>query len=100
MTKNQFRYRMTKLYQFLEDEHAIKFQRMRVYRGHIKTIQYPTTVYLDHTDRILPTLIHEFLHYIHPDWSESRILQAEAQFVGHLTDRQIRNILKKFASRL
>ena len=100
MTKNQFRYRMSKLYRFLDQDHKIKFQRMRLYRGHITTITYPTTVYIDHRDELIPTLIHEFLHYIHPQWSETRILQAEAQFVRQLTDRQIRNILKKFASRL
>lgn len=100
MTKNQVKYRLQKLYRFLEDGHIIEFKRMKFYRGFIVTHKYPTVVQLDYTDKLFPTLIHEFLHYIHPDWCESKILRAEREFVAKLTDRQIRNILKKFAESL
>jgi hypothetical protein len=98
MTPNQIKYRIHKLYQFLEHGHTFDLRRMRVYRGYIHTHDFPTVVTLDYTDRIIPTLIHEFLHYLHPTWSETKILKAESAIICQLTERQIRNILKRLAN--
>ena len=97
MTSNQQKYLTQRLYKFLQEGHYIMFKKMIYNRGTIEPHIYPTIVELDYRDKVLPTLLHEFLHYQYPTWSETRILQAESSWVESLTDRQIRNIFKRFA---
>lgn len=86
-----------KLYKFLGDGHYIKLRKLRILRGFIETDDNPTELVLDYRDKLVPTLLHEFLHYQHPDWSETRILKMESELVNSLTIRQVRNIIKRFA---
>lgn len=89
-----------KLYRFLDDGHKVEFRRMRSLRGWIVTEHYPTHVSLDPTDKIIPTLIHEALHYFHPQASETWVLRMEAKIVRSLSERQIRNIIRRLAKNI
>lgn len=92
------------LYRFLAGDHAIRFKKMRVYRGKIEYDDEcrgaPSVVMLDPRDKIASTLIHEYLHYRHPDWSETDVLRMESSLVNSLTERQVRNLIKRFADAL
>jgi len=49
---------------------------------------------IDHRRDVIATLIHEFIHHIHHDWSETKVLNYERRIVNSLTPRQIKNIIK------
>lgn len=89
-----------KLYRFLDDDHTVKFRRMRNLRGWILTEQYPTHLSLDPRDEIIPTLIHEALHYFYPNASESWVLRMEAKIIRSLSERQLRNIIRRLAKNI
>ena len=57
-----------------------------------------TDITIDHRRDFLSTLIHEFLHHLHRDWSETRVLKNEKKIINALTIRQIKNILKALAN--
>jgi hypothetical protein len=91
-----------KLYKFMREGHRIEFKKHRGYRGMIwdspeGDCNGVVLVTLDHRENVISTLIHEVLHHIHPDWSETDILNMESQLINALTQRQIRTIIKRFA---
>lgn len=93
------------LYRFLEEGHTLKFLKMRKYVGkidwyEIDEVDGTATIVLDHRKDILPTIIHEFLHYKYQDWSEEEISDMEEAIINKLSDRRVKNILKKFADAL
>lgn len=90
----------SKLYKFLDDSHTVQFRRMKTNRGLITTIKYPTQLQLDYTDNIIPTLIHEVLHYLYPDASEEWILKMETRITNKLSERQVRNIIRRLAQNI
>lgn len=95
----------SRLYRFLEEGHILKFSKMRKFVGKIDwyvtdTKTSTATVVLDHRYDILPTIIHEFIHYKHPDMPEKEVIAMEDAIVSRLSNRRIKNILKKFAEAL
>lgn len=100
LTRAESHYYVRKLYQFLKGGHHIAFKKMRIDRGRIWLDEECREVQLDHRSEILSTLIHEHLHHQHPTWCESDILKMESLVVNSLTDRQVRNIIKRFADAL
>lgn len=99
-TKDEVNRFTRKLYRFLDDSHKVEFRRMRDLRGWILTDTYPTHVRLDHTDKLIPTLIHEALHYFYPEASETWVLKMEAKIVRSLSERQVRNIIRRLAQNI
>lgn len=59
-----------------------------------------SSIELDYRDEIISTLIHEALHYLHPDWSESKVLFHEKYLMHNFSKTQVKNIIKKFATAL
>ena len=53
---------------------------------------------LDYRKELIPTLIHEVLHYLHEDWSETKVLKVEKHIVNSLSVKQIKTIIKRFAA--
>lgn len=92
-----------KLYRFLREGHSIKFRKLpSTYVGVI--YRYENTkiseVEVDHRDKMFSTLLHEFLHYVHPKWSETKILEMERKLVNALSPTQVKNIIKRLAEAL
>jgi hypothetical protein len=52
------------------------------------------TLFIDYRKELLPIIIHETLHYFHPDWCESQILKNERLIINKVTTRQFKKILK------
>jgi hypothetical protein len=87
---------LRKFYQFLRDGHVIKFRKMG-WHGFIHFDEVSAVVKLDHRKELFPTIIHEAMHFIYPEWSEEKVLRKEAMIVNALSERQVRNVIKRFA---
>ena len=88
-------YSFTKrLYRFMRhNSDLISFKKLS--GGVLGYYDYGTAeITIDHRREVIPTLIHEFLHHIHPDWSETRIKNKERWIVNSLSSRQFRNLIK------
>jgi hypothetical protein len=93
------------LYRFLEDGHTLKVTKLRMFAGKIdfwldKKDNRPAVITIDHRTDLLSTLIHEFLHYQYPEWAEEKISETETHIVNKLSQRRVKNILKKFSDAL
>jgi len=53
---------------------------------------------IDYRKELLPTLIHEIMHALHPNWCESRVLAKEKETMNAISIRQCKNILRKFSA--
>ena len=56
-----------------------------------------TEIAIDYRHDLLSTLLHEALHYFHPECTEREVLSEEKWLVNNLSSKQIKNILKRFA---
>ena len=93
-TKRQLYEETGKLYAFLRS-HPKKIILKKLNRMH-GTYDYGTDeVELDYRRELIPTIIHESLHYYHPELSETDILKKEKNIINQLSIQQIRNIIKK-----
>jgi helix-turn-helix protein len=99
-TKDEVNRFTRKLYRFLDDGHTVEFRHMRTLRGEIVMDVYPTKVSLDPRDNIISTLIHEALHYFYPQASETWVLRMESKIIHSLSERQIRNIIRRLAQNI
>jgi hypothetical protein len=52
------------------------------------------TITIDYRCDFIPTLIHEFIHHMHPKWKENIVIREEKRVMKHLTGIQCRNILR------
>ena len=52
---------------------------------------------LDFRRDILSVAVHECLHYLHPDWSETEVLREESSIMNSITSRQAKTMLKRLA---
>lgn len=103
LSRNQRKYLLTRLYRFLEDGHEIRFEKQRGYAGRIlypESKEHAAYIGLDHRRDVISTLIHEFIHFLHPHWSESDVLKLESSLVNSLSETQVKNIIKKMADAL
>lgn len=46
---------------------------------------------------VVSVLIHEVIHYLHDDWSESKVLREESYLINSIGERRAKNILKRFS---
>ena len=91
----------SRLYKFLLEDHKLTLIKMKSYSGFINyDIDGSAEIKIDYRDDFVPTLIHEVLHYLHPDWSEDQVERAERILINKLTKRQIKNIIKRIADAL
>lgn len=96
---------ISQLYGFLQEGHTLRVTKLRLFAGKIdfwldKEAHKPVTVTIDHRQDLLSTLIHEFLHYQYPEWSEDKVAETEKLIVNKLSQRRVKNILKRFSDAL
>lgn len=88
-----------KLYKLLEQKPEIfKLKKMKDVRGYC--LNDGTEIALDHRDELLSTLIHEVIHYFHPDWSEKTVRSAEKYIINNISPKRAGNIVKKLSQAL
>ena len=106
VTKDQVNRYTRKLYRFLDEGHRIDFKKMRNYVGELKTGPYlelhegPAQITLDHRMDVISTLIHESLHRFYPFATEEWICDMEKKIVNKITNRQVKNIIKRLGQNL
>jgi len=82
-----------RLYRFLRtNSDHISFKKL--HGGVLGWYDHGTAeITIDHRREVIPTLIHEFLHHIHPNWSETKVRNKERWLVNSLSPRQFRNLV-------
>jgi hypothetical protein len=101
LSEKETEHYLERLHVFLSAGHTFVFRKMRGWQGFIKDVRATqTTIELDHRKLLFSTLLHEFLHHEHPEWSETKVLRMECLFVNSLTDLQVRTVIKRFAEAL
>lgn len=91
---------VSQLYHFLKlNPDNIFFRKL----GNRKTGDYDPKdeeIRLDYRKDIIPTLIHEFLHHLHPYLCETKIREKEHQVMSKISPRQGINIIRALGSYL
>jgi hypothetical protein len=91
-------YHLTKLLYYFLRKHPDNIYFEKLHGGLLGYYDYGTAeITLDYRGDIISTLIHEFLHHLHPHWSETKILQKERETMTILSARQCRNIIRNLA---
>jgi len=54
-------------------------------------------VVVDYRKEFLSTLVHEVLHHLHPDWSESKVINKEHELMNTISVRQCKNMIVMIA---
>ncbi len=96
------KYRRTDTYSFLSSMYSLfhtnpemfVIKKLRNCHGEYDPLR--DIISLDFRRELVPTIIHETLHALHYNWSETQVMRRERQIVGALSMHQVRNILKRF----
>lgn len=95
-------YKKTNVYPFLSKMYKIfntkpdlfTLQKLHNYQGICDWEE--DSIKIDYRKEFISTIVHEVLHYIHPNWSESKVLREETKIMNSLSFCQIRRILQRF----
>ena len=49
---------------------------------------------IDYRRDVIPTLVHEFIHHLKPDWCETKVVNYERRIMNSLSPTQFKNIVK------
>lgn len=86
-----------KLYRLFKEKPKIFYiKKLKSARGYCH--QDIEKIELDYRDEIISTLLHEALHFIHPEMSEDQVLWHETYLINKLSPRQVKNIIKRFSA--
>lgn len=72
------------------------FRKMKGLAG----LCYDDRLEFDYRKDIIPTMLHECIHYIYPDWSETKVLIAEKRLINHLSCLEIAEFLKILSNKI
>ena len=88
-------YKFTRrLYYFIR-HHADQIFFKKLYGGVLGYYEQGTEeITIDHRREVIPTLIHEFIHHMHHDWSETKVRNYERRMLNSLSPMQIKNIIR------
>lgn len=68
-------------------------------KGVMGYCEWSSGITIDYRKEFISTLIHECLHYIEPQWNETKILYAEKRVINAITSEQIIKLLSAFVNR-
>jgi len=81
-----------KAYSRLKDpDFALCFARLRGVHGYC--FVGGGFIQINPRGEVLSTLVHELLHSMHPDWSETKVLRSESAIMSALSHRQMINLM-------
>jgi hypothetical protein len=86
----------------LEAMHKMKkgFFSFRKLRGVHGYCLWEEGIELDHRKDLIPTIIHECIHFIEQDWPENKVLYAEKRIMNIITEDDIILLLKIFVKKI
>lgn len=93
LSKREAYYVISRFYHVLKNQEiTLSFHKHKGLCGTYDASQELIT--LDHRRDFIPTIIHEMLHFLHPEWCESKVLSHERKIATTLTPRQAINMMK------
>jgi hypothetical protein len=72
------------------------FFRLKKLKGAMGYCEWEDGIVIDYRRELIPTIVHECIHYLEPDWTESQVLYSEKRVMNTVNIEQIKNILKLF----
>ena len=75
------------------------FFSLRKMRGSMG-LCYDDMLEFDYRKDIIPTMFHECIHFLYPDWSETKVLTAEKRLINHITPLQTAFFLKEISNKI
>lgn len=57
-------------------------------------------IVIDHRKEIIPTLIHECIHYLEPEWSEKNVIEAEKKILKYIEPEDAICLIKIFCKKI
>ncbi len=57
-------------------------------------------IILDYRRDFIPTIIHECIHLLEPDWSEAQVMYSESRIINTVTEDDIIKLLLYFVKKL
>lgn len=81
-------------------ESDLEFFKLKKLKGVMGYCEWEDGIIIDYRKELIPTLIHECIHFLYPSWSETQVLYAEKRVVNSISLAQVIKILKQFISRL
>ena len=76
----------------------IGFFKLKKLKGVMGYCEWDDGITIDYRKELVPTVIHECIHYLEPEWSESRVLYVEKRVVNVINNKQTLKLLKTFTS--
>jgi len=103
MEKKQADYFLRRVYKLLESDDGDLIFRLKKIRDEKgarvcgKCWTLLGVIHVDPRKELLPTTVHEALHMLYPEWSETKIKNAERGISHNMSERQYANLLVKLA---
>jgi hypothetical protein len=73
------------------------FKKLKGVHGYC---EWEDGIILDYRKDLVPTIIHECIHYIEPDWSEAQVMYAESRVVNSIIDDDVIRLLLYFVKKI
>lgn len=75
----------------------IGFFKLKKLKGVMGYCEWEDGIIIDYRKELVPTIIHECIHYLNPSWSETRVLYVEKRIVNCISTKQTLKLLRKFS---
>lgn len=62
--------------------------------------QWEDGILLDYRKDLVPTIIHECLHLMEPDWTEAQVCYVESRIVNTITSDDVSKLLMFFVKKI
>lgn len=72
------------------------FFRLKKLRGAMGYCEWENGIVIDYRRELVPTIIHECIHFLNPEWSESEVLYAEKRVINCINAKQVVGLLSAF----
>lgn len=72
------------------------FKKLRGYQGSCNW----DDIDIDPRKEFIPTAIHECLHYLYPDWTETKVLKIEKNLMNQIDYFELSKFLKHLSSKI
>lgn len=73
------------------------FKKLKGVHGYC---EWEDGILLDYRKDLIPTIIHECIHYLEPEWAESRVLYAEKRVVNIISEDEVVKLLMYFVKKI
>jgi hypothetical protein len=76
-----------------------EFFSIRKMRG-VVGLCYDDMLQFDYRKDIIPTMFHECIHFLYPEWSETKVLTAEKRLINHISPLQTALFLMEISKKI